>query len=40
MLVFEKLIAYFLDKYISKYIENFDSNNLKIGLWSGKYFTV
>ena len=35
-MVFESVVAYFLDKYLSSYIENFDSSKLKIGIWSGK----
>jgi vacuolar protein sorting-associated protein 13A/C len=34
-MVFESVVAYFLDKYLSSYIENFDSSKLKIGIWSG-----
>ena len=34
-MVFESIVAYFLDKYLSSYIENFDSSKLKIGIWSG-----
>ncbi|CAF0704730.1 unnamed protein product [Brachionus calyciflorus] len=34
-MVFESFVSYFLDKYLSDYIENFDSSNLKIGIWNG-----
>lgn len=34
-MVFESIIAYFLDKYLSNYIDNFDSSMLKIGIWNG-----
>ena len=34
-MVFESIVAYFLDKYLSSYLDNFDSSKLKIGIWSG-----
>ncbi|RNA03908.1 vacuolar sorting-associated 13A [Brachionus plicatilis] len=34
-MVFESVVAYFLDKYLSNYIEDLDSSNLKIGIWNG-----
>ena len=34
-MVFESIIAYFLDKYLSNYIDNFDGSKLKIGIWNG-----
>lgn len=34
-MVFESVVAYFLDQYLSNYIEDFDSSNLKIGIWNG-----
>ena len=34
-MVFESIFAYFLDKYLSNYIDNFDGSKLKIGIWSG-----
>ncbi|CAF1411921.1 unnamed protein product [Rotaria sordida] len=34
-MVFENLIVYLLDKYLSDYIENLDTKKLKIDLWSG-----
>ncbi|CAF4497379.1 unnamed protein product [Rotaria socialis] len=34
-MVFEKLVVHLLEKYLSEYIENFDSKKLKIDVWSG-----
>ncbi len=34
-MVFESIVAYFLDKYLTNYLDNFDSSKLKIGIWSG-----
>jgi hypothetical protein len=34
-MVFESIVAYFLEKYLSDYIDNFDASKLKIGIWSG-----
>ncbi|CAF2545662.1 unnamed protein product [Rotaria sp. Silwood2] len=34
-MVFENLVAYLLDKYLSDYIENLDTKKLKVDLWSG-----
>ncbi|CAF4656530.1 unnamed protein product [Rotaria sp. Silwood1] len=34
-MVFENLVVYLLDKYLSDYIENLDTKKLKIDLWSG-----
>lgn len=39
-MVFESVVAYFLDKYLSNYIEDFDSSNLKIGIWNGKFIKI
>ncbi|CAF4190264.1 unnamed protein product [Rotaria sp. Silwood2] len=35
-MVFENLVVYLLDKYLSDYIENLDTKKLKIDLWSEK----
>ncbi|CAF3939022.1 unnamed protein product [Rotaria sp. Silwood2] len=35
-MVFENLVAYLLDKYLSDYIENLDTKKLKVDLWSEK----
>ena len=34
-MVFESIVIKVLNKYIGKYLKNFDANNLSIGLWSG-----
>ncbi len=34
-MVFESLLAYFIDKYLSDYIENIDTSKLSVGIWSG-----
>jgi vacuolar protein sorting-associated protein 13A/C len=34
-MVFESIVSYFLEKYLSNYLDNFDSSKLKIGIWSG-----
>ena len=39
-MVFESIVAYFLDKYLSNYIDNFDGSKLKIGIWSGKMINL
>lgn len=36
-MVFENLVVYLLDKYLSDYIENLDTKKLKIDLWNGKF---
>lgn len=36
-MVFENLVVYLLDKYLSDYIENLDTKKLKLDLWNGKY---
>ncbi|CAF4672000.1 unnamed protein product, partial [Rotaria sp. Silwood2] len=35
-MVFENLVAYLLDKWLSDYIENLDTKKLKVDLWSEK----
>ncbi|CAF1265249.1 unnamed protein product [Rotaria sordida] len=34
-MVFENVVGYLLDKYLSDYIENLDTKKLKVDLWSG-----
>ena len=34
-MVFEHLAAFFVDKFLGNYIEDFDSHQLKIHLWKG-----
>ena len=34
--MFEKLVATLLDRFLGKYVTNFDAKNLKIGLVSGE----
>lgn len=34
-MVFESIVSYFLEKYLSSYLDNFDNSKLKIGIWSG-----
>ncbi|CAF3303475.1 unnamed protein product, partial [Rotaria sp. Silwood2] len=34
-MVFEHLAAFFIDKFLGNYIEDFDSHQLKIHLWTG-----
>lgn len=36
-MVFEKLVAHLLEKYLSEYIENVDPKKFKIGVWSGMH---
>lgn len=36
-MVFQHLAIYLLDKYLGDYIENLDSQQLKIDLWHGKF---
>jgi hypothetical protein len=38
-MVFESLLAYFIDKYLSDYIENIDTSKLSVGIWSGMVLT-
>ena len=33
--MFEKIVEKLLNKILGEYIEDFSSENLKIGLWSG-----
>jgi vacuolar protein sorting-associated protein 13A/C len=34
-MVFESIVAYLIDKYLSDYIENIDTSKLHVGIWSG-----
>jgi vacuolar protein sorting-associated protein 13A/C len=34
-MVFESVLAYFIDKYLSDYIENIDTSKLSVAVWSG-----
>jgi vacuolar protein sorting-associated protein 13A/C len=33
--MFEKLLESILSTYLGRFIEGFDQNNLKVGVWSG-----
>ena len=33
--MFESLLEKLLNKFLGDYIQGFESNNLKIGIWSG-----
>lgn len=35
-MVFENVAAFFVDKFLGNYIEDIDSNQLKIHLWNGE----
>jgi hypothetical protein len=35
-MVFEHLAAFFIDKFLGNYIQDFDSHQLKLHLWNGK----
>lgn len=35
-MVFETALALVLEKVLSKYVENFERDKLKVGLWGGK----
>jgi len=35
----ERLAAQVLNKYLGKYVENFDPENLSIGIVQGEYYT-
>ncbi len=37
-MVFEKLVTYFLEKYLGDYIESLDTKKLKIDLWNGECY--
>jgi hypothetical protein len=37
-IMFESIIAYVLNKFLSGYIDEVDYNNLKLGLFSGTYW--
>jgi vacuolar protein sorting-associated protein 13A/C len=34
-MVFESVLAYFIDKYLSDYIENIDTSKLSVAIWTG-----
>jgi len=36
-MVFEHLAAFFIDKFLGNYIQDFDSHQLKLHLWNGIY---
>lgn len=36
-MVFESLVADLLNRYIGEYVQNLDKNQLKIGIWGGKF---
>ena len=36
-MVFEHLAAFFIDKFLGNYIEDFDSHQLKLNLWHGLF---
>jgi len=36
-MVFKHLAAFFVDKFLGNYIQDFDSHQLKLHLWNGKY---
>ena len=36
----ERLLASILNKYLSEYIDDVDYNNIKLGIFSGRYSTV
>lgn len=36
-MVFESLVASLLNKFLGDYVQNFDSSQLKLGIWGGKY---
>jgi hypothetical protein len=35
--MFESIVASILNKYLSEYIDEVDYNNLKLGIFSGKF---
>jgi hypothetical protein len=39
-MVFQHLALHFLEKYLADYIEDFDSKQLKVGLWHGNYIFI
>lgn len=38
--MFEGLVASLLNKYLSQYIDEVDYNNLKLGIFSGKWLLL
>ena len=39
-MVFEHLAAFFIDKFLGNYIEDFDSHQLKLNLWHGLFSII
>lgn len=35
-MVFESVVASLLNKFLGDYVQNFDSSQLKLGIWGGK----
>lgn len=39
-MVFEKVVADLLNRYLGDFIENLDAKQLNLGLWGGMYFII